>query len=151
MGGHKLALSYEEFVAAKQITLEDAGLTKITDLNPMLFPFQRDIVAWALRKGRAAIFADCGLGKTPMQLEWAKHIPGRVLILAPLAVAQQTVREGKKFGICIGSEGYIAIQQGRRFSGIELKESYFRQAVGNLKIAHRATNPLFAEPGRSDD
>lgn len=92
-------LTYREFVASKQITLADAGLTTIPRLNPMLFPFQRDIVAWSLRKGRSAIFADCGLGKTPMQLEWANHIPGRVLILAPLAVSQQTVREGKKFGI----------------------------------------------------
>jgi superfamily II DNA or RNA helicase len=65
----------------------------------MLFPFQRDIVKWALRRGRAALFADCGLGKTPMQLSWADQVPGRVLILAPLAVAQQTVREGQKFGI----------------------------------------------------
>ena len=65
----------------------------------MLFDFQRDIVRWALRRGRAAIFADCGLGKTPMQLEWARHIPGRVLILAPLAVSAQTVREAAKFGI----------------------------------------------------
>jgi superfamily II DNA or RNA helicase len=69
----------------------------------MLYDFQKDIVRWALAKGRAAIFADCGLGKTPMQLEWAhkvcEHKDGRVLILAPLAVASQTVREGKKFGI----------------------------------------------------
>jgi len=65
----------------------------------MLFDFQRDIVNWALRRGRAAIFADCGMGKTPMQLEWAKHIPGEVLILAPLAVSAQTVREGAKFGV----------------------------------------------------
>src|ERR1035437_7906529 len=92
-------MTYQDFIASKQITLADARLTKIPDLNPMLFPFQRDIVAWSLRKGRSAIFADCGLGKTPMQLEWAHHIPGRVLILAPLAVSQQTVREGKKFGI----------------------------------------------------
>jgi superfamily II DNA or RNA helicase len=91
--------SYQEFVESKRIVLADAGLEKIPPLNPMLFQFQRDMVAWALRKGRAAIFADCGLGKTPMQLEWAQQIPGRVLILAPLAVAQQTVREGKKFGI----------------------------------------------------
>jgi hypothetical protein len=65
----------------------------------MLFDFQRDIVSWALRRGRAAVFADCGLGKTPMQLEWAHRVPGRVLILAPLAVSGQTAREGKKFGI----------------------------------------------------
>jgi DNA modification methylase len=91
--------AYAEFVDSKRIYLADAGLTEVLGLNAKLFDFQRDIVAWALRKGRAAIFADCGLGKTPMQLEWAKHIPGPVLILAPLAVAQQTVREGKKFGI----------------------------------------------------
>ena len=68
-------------------------------LNPQLFDFQADIVRWALRKGRAAIFADCGMGKTAMQLEWAKHIPGKVLILAPLAVSTQTVREGQKFHV----------------------------------------------------
>jgi len=101
MAKHKIALSYDEFVASKQIVLADAGLSTIPQLNPQLFAFQRDIVGWALRKGRAAIFADCGLGKTPMQLEWAKHVPGPVLILAPLAVAQQTVREGEKFGIPI--------------------------------------------------
>ena len=59
-------------------------------LNPMLFPFQRHIVRWALKKGRAALFADCGLGKSPMQLEWAQrvheHTGKPVLILAPLAV-----------------------------------------------------------------
>lgn len=99
IAGHELGLSYEDFIKSKQIVLADAGLTEIPELNPMLFPFQKDMVAWALRKGRAALFCDCGLGKTPMQLEWAKHIPGRVLILAPLAVAQQTIREGKKFGI----------------------------------------------------
>lgn len=73
------------------------------DLNQMLFDFQKDIVHWALQKGKTAIFADCGLGKTPMQLEWARHVTkktdGMVLILAPLAVSQQTKREGDKFGI----------------------------------------------------
>ena len=92
-------MSYREFIAAKGFQAQTVGLSEIPALNPKLFDFQRDIVAWALRKGRAAIFADCGLGKTPMQLEWAKHVPGPVLILAPLAVAQQTVREGAKFGI----------------------------------------------------
>ncbi len=91
--------SYVEFVSSKRVVVGDAGLDTVPELNPMLFPFQRDIVAWSLRKGRSAIFADCGLGKTPMQLEWAKQVPGPVLILAPLAVAQQTVREGAKFGI----------------------------------------------------
>jgi DNA modification methylase len=72
-------------------------------VNPKLFEFQAAIVRWACRRGRAAIFADCGLGKTGMQLEWARmvadHAGGKVLILAPLAVAQQTAREAEKFGV----------------------------------------------------
>ena len=92
-------MKYQEFIKTKAIIDSATGLKDIPQLNPLLFPFQRDIVTWALRRGRAAIFADCGMGKTPMQLEWAKHIPGKVLILAPLAVAQQTVREAAKFGI----------------------------------------------------
>lgn len=68
----------------------------------MLYEFQKDIVRWALKKGKACIFADCGLGKTPMQLSWAHQVctyaGGMVLILAPLAVADQTKREAEKFG-----------------------------------------------------
>jgi len=92
-------MKYEQFLQSKSIIDEPTGISVVPELNPALFPFQRDIVQWALQRGRACVFADCGMGKTPMQLEWAKHIPGNVLILAPLAVAQQTVREGVKFGI----------------------------------------------------
>jgi superfamily II DNA or RNA helicase len=103
-------MDYEEFLATK--TAEDipTGLSVVPPLNPMLFPFQHDIVRWALIRGRAAIFADCGLGKTPMQLEWARHIPGRVLIVAPLAVSRQTIREGVKFGVDVAQcqDGNIA-------------------------------------------
>jgi superfamily II DNA or RNA helicase len=91
---------YDKFLEAKQVTLQDSGISvNPLELNQMLFGFQRDIVSWALRKGRAALFLDCGMGKTAMQLEFAQQVPGDVLILAPLAVAQQTVREGEKFGI----------------------------------------------------
>ena len=71
----------------------------------MLFPFQRDLVKWSLKKGRSAIFGDCGLGKTIMELEWSQKVVdetgGNVLILAPLAVSKQTVREGEKFGYTV--------------------------------------------------
>lgn len=90
---------YGAFLQGKVISDPPTGLAKVPVLNAALYPFQREIVAWALKRGRAAIWADCGLGKTPMQLEWARHVPGKVLVLAPLAVAQQTVREGVKFGI----------------------------------------------------
>jgi hypothetical protein len=77
-----------------------------------LFGFQRALVDWATRMGRSAMFADCGLGKTPMQLVWAENVVREtnrsVLILTPLAVAQQTVREGAKFGIeCRRSAGLL--------------------------------------------
>jgi hypothetical protein len=94
--------AYTEFVANKARSGGDSGFDPEW-IHDGLFPFQRDVVDWAIRKGRAAIFADCGMGKTPMQLVWAenvaRHTGGRVLILTPLAVAFQTVREGAKFGI----------------------------------------------------
>jgi superfamily II DNA or RNA helicase len=91
--------AYTDFLKDKAVDDLPTGLTDDAILSDHLFDFQRDIVNWALRRGRAAIFADCGMGKTAMQLEWAKHVPGRVLIVAPLAVAGQTVREGEKFGV----------------------------------------------------
>ena len=92
-------MTYSDFLQSKAIKSVPTGLPDPGPVPSMLFPFQADIVRWALRRGRAAIFADCGMGKTPMQLSWADQVPGKVLILAPLAVAQQTVREGRKFGI----------------------------------------------------
>ena len=97
-------MTYQEFLESKQIRSIPSGFEfQREQLNPKLFDFQRDIVHWALRRGRAAIFADCGLGKTPMQLEWAvrvtEHTKKPALIFAPLAVAEQTAREGKKFNI----------------------------------------------------
>lgn len=95
---------YRRFISSKRVRLGDSGVTSVGLLSSQLYDFQQSIDEWALRKGRAALFCDCGLGKTPMQLVWADKIPGRVLILAPLAVAQQTVREGKKFGIDVSYE-----------------------------------------------
>jgi DNA modification methylase/superfamily II DNA or RNA helicase len=91
---------YATFLAQKRLVVPACGRDVPADeLHPALFPFQRVLVRWSLRKGRAALFADTGLGKTLMQLVWAQHAAERVLILAPLAVAQQTVAEGARFGI----------------------------------------------------
>ncbi len=89
---------YAAFLARKQRTWTGEPIEPCA-LPAKLFPFQAAIVQWAMRKGRAAIFADCGLGKSFMQLSWANAVPGRVLILAPLCVAEQTVAEGIKIGI----------------------------------------------------
>ena len=92
---------YEDFLLKKQVNDVYGGFA-VDALNPHLFDFQRAIVEWALKKGRAAVFADTGLGKTLTQLSWADAVAnhaGRVLIVAPLCVAQQTVDEGRKFGV----------------------------------------------------
>jgi hypothetical protein len=96
--------NYEDFVAGKR-RAEVATGHPPGGLNEHLFDFQHAIVSWAVRRGRAAIFADTGLGKTLMQLSWAdevaSHTNGVVLILAPLAVSEQTIEQGSTFGITV--------------------------------------------------
>lgn len=97
-----MAMNYQEFIKQKAIIYQPSGF-ECTERNEALFNWQNDVVRWALRKGKCAIFSDCGTGKTRMLLQWAdmvhKHENGAVLILAPLAVAQQTKDEGEKCGI----------------------------------------------------
>ncbi len=91
---------YTVFLQSKHAIAQTSGLdVSLSDIHPDLFPFQRVLVQWALRKGRAALFADTGLGKTRLQLEFARLTGQRTLILAPLSVARQTVNEAKKIGI----------------------------------------------------
>lgn len=141
---------YAEFIRQKSQAGHDGGFEPVF-MPDFLFDFQKSLVEWALRKGRSAIFADCGLGKTPMQLVWAENVfkkTGKpVLILTPLAVAPQTVREGAKFGIeCRqsrdgNSEGRIIVANYEKlhlfnaedFSAVVCDES------GILKNSHGAT------------
>lgn len=94
--------SYRDFLDRKSQIGGDHGFAPVF-LPSFLFDFQASLVDWAVRKGSAAIYADCGLGKTPMQLTWSQNVVekenGRVLVLTPLSVARQTVEEGEKFGI----------------------------------------------------
>ena len=95
-------MSYDVFIEGKKQMGGEFGFAP-TFMPEFLFPFQQSLVEWSLRKGRAAVFADCGLGKTPMQLVWAQNVVEKtnkpVLVLTPLSVGSQTVREGEKFGI----------------------------------------------------
>ena len=96
-------MNYDDFLAAKKMVDPDTGLAYVPDLSPDLFDFQRDITAWALRRGRSALFAGTGLGKSFMELSWAdavhKETGKDVLHLAPLAVSAQLEREAQKFHI----------------------------------------------------
>ena len=99
-------MNYSAFLESKQITHKSTGINISRDkLNHSLFDFQKDLTRWSLLKGRSALFASTGLGKTFMQVDWANQVhrntSENVLILAPLAVSQQTVREAKKLDVAI--------------------------------------------------
>lgn len=121
-------MNYGEFIKTKQVHDIASGFEP-DNLHPDLYDFQKDITAWAIRRGRAAIFADCGLGKTVMQLDVIERClelwtaPGDTTF-SPFAG--------------IGSELYCAIKLGRKGIGIELKESYYNEAVRNLENAENA-------------
>lgn len=131
---------YEEFLDTKTQLSGSFGFSP-TFLPSFLIDFQNSIVDWSLRKGRSAIFADCGLGKTPMQLVWAenvvRHTNKPVLVLAPLAVSAQTVNEAEKFnieverssngdhhnGIVVTNYERLHYFDWKRFSGVVCDES----------------------------
>lgn len=147
---------YELFLAQKHERAQSYGFEPATLLHSRLFAFQHDVVQWAVRQGRAAIFADTGLGKTAMQAEYARHIlahTGRpVLIVAPLAVAHQTIAEAALMGLSVtyarsqaevtGPVVYITNYDritafdGGAFAGIVLDESSILKAyTGKTKQA----------------
>ena len=123
-------INYQDFIKNKIQVFESVGFEiEKSELNSKLFDFQKDIVRWALKKGRAAIFADCGMGKTAMQLEWADQIykkeGGKILILAPLAVATQTQREGEKFNIPVNiCESQSDVIEGINITNYEKLEKF---------------------------
>lgn len=121
-------MEYKEFLKTKEKSHILSGFdVDENDLNKNMFPFQRFITKRALKAGKYAIFADCGLGKTLMQLEWARLVSDYtkkpVIILAPLAVAGQTIKEGKKFHIDVckydGSNSPIQISNYEQIDNID--------------------------------
>lgn len=104
--GKNVMTSYQDFLEQKHISVKPSGFdVEISAISSQLYPFQRDVVVWALRLGKAALFEERGLGKTIQELEWAhqvaRHTDRCVLILAPLAVAHQSVQEAAKFGYAL--------------------------------------------------
>ncbi len=143
---------YQAFLESKAFTVKASGFDPPRSLNSKLFDFQRDIVRMALKKGKYCLFEDCGLGKTPQQLEWSAHVADRagrpVLIAAPLAVSQQTKREGQKFcipvticreqsdvrpGVNVTNYEMIKNFQPHKFSGIVIDESSILKGDGPMR------------------
>lgn len=123
-------MEYKDFIKSKSVSIRCAGFNvDKSDLNPNLFEWQADIVRWALKKGKACLFEDCGLGKTLQQLSFAeavcKHTKGNVLIIAPLAVAAQTKSEGEKFGISVNTARKQAdVKGGINITNYEMLEHF---------------------------
>ena len=123
-------MQYADFIESKKVLPIISGFTVDANLlNKNLFDFQRVIVKWALKRGRAAIFADTGLGKTLMQTSWANEVVnktnGNVIIFAPLCVSQQTIREGEKFGIAINyCRNQDKIKPGINITNYEMLEHF---------------------------
>lgn len=123
-------VSYEQFLASKRVQSVSSGIdVSIEDLHEKLFDWQESVVQWALKKGRCAIFADCGLGKSFMQCSWGdivhKHTGRDILTLAPLAVTSQTIAEGAKLGIEVhGCRSQADVKPGINIANYEMLEHF---------------------------
>ena len=129
-----MSSDYQNFIAEKRKKLQPSGFVPIGELNSNLFDWQATVVDWALRRGRAALFEECGLGKTLQQLAWAEQVVRKtnkpVMLHCPVGVRQQTMRESDKFSI--GCEVKICNEASEVITGINL--------VNYEKIHHFDTN-----------
>ncbi|MDA8223471.1 MAG: hypothetical protein M0Z35_17615 [Desulfitobacterium hafniense] len=132
--------TYETFLENKKPVFKSSGITVPEEsINSNLFQFQKDIVRWALAKGKAAIFAGTGLGKTIMQLEWANQVhiatSTDILILAPLAISSQTVKEGAKFNIAVNLCREMAdVKTGINITNYELLHKFDLSKFGGIVL-----------------
>jgi len=128
---------YNDFLISKRVNTDFRGFEP-TWIPDFLFDFQKELVVWSIKKGQAAIFADCGLGKTPMQLVWAQNVVEQtgksVLIFAPLAVTNQTVREAKKFGIGIHKTRNGKVHKGINITNYERLHYFDQKDIAGIVI-----------------
>jgi len=133
-------MEYADFLKTKQMAFHESGFDyPVEKINAKLFDWQKDIVHWAIKKGKAALFEDCGLGKTPQQLEYARIVHERtnkdVLIVAPLAVSQQTKREGQKFCIDVNiARSQIEVKRGINVTNYEILEHFDAAAFSGIVL-----------------
>lgn len=135
-----MTTDYQTFLGRKRVETQPSGFAIDLDaVNPMLFDWQRRIVQWAIRRGRAALFEGTGLGKTAQQIEWARlvsnHTNKPVLIFAPLAVAKQTQREGAKFGTNVTvCRSQTDVQPGVNVANYEMIAHFDASAFGGVVL-----------------
>jgi DNA modification methylase len=127
-------MEYQEFLKSKIYKTKSTGESiSQSDVNPILFGFQKDVVVWAVKKGRCAIFLDTGLGKTFIQLEWARIMGGTCLIIAPLSVARQTIREAGKININVNFvHEEIQLRQGINITNYELIDNFIGNNIDSI-------------------
>ena len=131
-------MTYENLIAEKALGDNPCGF-ECGELSPVLFDFQSLLTRWSLSRGRAAIFADTGLGKTLMQCEWARqvceHTGGNVLIVAPLCVAQQTVNEALKINLSVNyCRSQSAVIRGVNITNYEMLEHFDLSAFSGVVL-----------------
>lgn len=138
--GGAVSVNYDEFLHSKQRIPPACGFDRPKEkMNPMMFEWQKDITRWALRKGRAALFEDCGNGKTIQQLEFCRAVSEYIgkpsLIVAPLTVGEQTKREADKFGytstLCRTQKD---VQQGINITNYEMLEHFDPDSFGGVVL-----------------
>ena len=138
--GGAVPVNYDEFLHSKQRIPPACGFDRPKEkMNPMMFEWQKDITRWALRKGRAALFEDCGNGKTIQQLEFCRAVSEYIgkpsLIVAPLTVGEQTKREADKFGytatLCRTQKD---VQQGINITNYEMLEHFDPDSFGGVVL-----------------
>lgn len=133
-------MEYVDFLRRKTVMAQKQGFkTDMDNLSPRLFDWQRAVTSWAVERGRAGLFEDCGLGKTAQQVTWAdavaQYTDSPVLILAPLAVARQTQREGRKFGVLINvAETAADIQKGVNVTNYEKLDKFDTSDFGGVVL-----------------
>lgn len=146
---------YHDFLKSKQIIVKNSGFDiEKNTLNPKAFDWQKDIVKWALKKGRAALFEDCGLGKTIQQLEWSKlvsrHTGKPILIVAPLAVAEQTKREGERFGYSVNvCRDNKDVKLGINVTNYEILSHFNQETFGGVVLDESSILKNFTSKTRS--
>ena len=147
-------MNYKAFLKEKSIVADPVGF-RVRTVNELLYDFQEYVVKWALRKGRSAVFGDCGLGKTPIQLEWAYQVNKKtnkpIIIFAPLSVTYQTKNEGDKFNTPINvCRSQSDLKDGINITNYEMLDNFNSDNLGGIVLDESSILKGFSGQFRKD-